>query len=187
MLAFVLSQHGLRAAEYSNEPLSGGKFTGEVMIELPEIQDARCGGRTKFHGGMCLSAAEAEEAAAHKALSFMESKLKLTIVDMNYADKVEAQATHYSMVNLLRNMIRLAGNIEEDWSNMNDYLDAGADMFGGQTMMTTLSSNAVVAAMKFCEEAMAKLRADSVRSYKAAADKMQQLKKYYPSNAEYND
>jgi hypothetical protein len=187
VLDFVLSQLGLRAAEYINEPTSGGEFTGEVMLELPHIEDARCGGRTKFHGGMCLSTAQAEEAAAHKALSFMGSKLKLIIVDMNYPDKVEAQATHHSMVNLLRNMIRLAGNVEKDWSNMNEYMDAGADMFGCAIMRTSISSNVVVGAMKLCEEGMAKLRANSFRAYKAAADKLKQLEKYYPRNDEYDD
>jgi hypothetical protein len=183
----VLRQLGLRAAEYINEPANSGEFTGEVMIQLPDIEDARCGGRTKFRGRLCLSAAEAEEAAAYKALSFMESKLKLTIVDLNYPDKVEAQATHQSMVQLLRNMIRLAGDVEKDWSNMNDYIDAGANMFGDQTLSTSIPSAAVGAAMKFCEESIVRLCGESLRSFKDAADKMHNLKKYYPKIGDYDD
>jgi hypothetical protein len=83
----VLRQFGLEAPQYSNEPTKNGEFTGEVIVQLPQIECVRCGGRTMFCGRLRLSADEAEEDAAYKVIRYMESRLKVVIVDMNYLDR----------------------------------------------------------------------------------------------------
>jgi hypothetical protein len=51
VLDYVLEFIGLQKAEYNNEVLfKCGLFRGEVIIQLPKVEEARCGGRTKFHG-----------------------------------------------------------------------------------------------------------------------------------------
>lgn len=185
VLGCVLTQLGLSVAEYINEPSHGRQFTGEVLLQLPDIEHAGVGGRTRFHGSLCLTAAEAEQDAAHKALRFMESRLKLSIVDMNYLDKVEAEAVHHSMVILLRNMIRLAENIGKEWCKMNEYMYAGAGIFDGPKMRTVDGVDLV--AVKYCNEAMVKLNAETNIAYEAAVAKIKELKKYYPTIIDYDD
>ncbi|CAO2153129.1 unnamed protein product [Urochloa humidicola] len=180
VLSSVLNHLGLKPAEYNNRPDKYGQFDGEVIINLPVIEDARCGGRTKFSGGVRSSAAEAEEDAAGKALRYMEKNLNFAIVDINYAERLEAEANHDTMVKLLRSMVGLARKVLNYWSTMNEHMDAGVDIFGEHRTsfsMTPLSP-VEVAALKFCQDGFVKVHAECSDGYEAAMEKLKGLDKY---------
>lgn len=69
---------------------------------------ARCGGKTKIRGLELGTAMEAEESAAEKALTLLESSFKLTIVDKNYAERIDAKEQHLFITNVLRNFLDLS-------------------------------------------------------------------------------
>ncbi|CAN6334681.1 unnamed protein product [Urochloa humidicola] len=187
VLSSVLDVLGLKAAEYSNEPVGRGEFIGQVIVHLPDVENARCGGRTKFNGELRYSAAKAEEHAAYKALRYMEANLKLTIMDINYPERLEAEANHEFRLNLLRSMVGLARNVLDDWCKMNERIDDGVYIYGGDRPSITLStlSHAEIVALKFCEEGFAKLQVDCKSAYQIAVGKMKYLDKYKESDEEY--
>jgi hypothetical protein len=185
VLDYVLEFIGLPKAEYSNEVLfKCGLFRGEVIIQLPKVEEARCGGRTKFHGIDLFTAAEAEEDAAGKALRFLETKLKLVIVDKNYADRVEAKNNHVFRTRLLENFLGVAERIKKQWAHMNEYLNGAVHVFAGEGVLISADQ---VAARKFVFDGFVKVADDCNSRYEASCSKIKDMYKYYPKVAKLNN
>jgi hypothetical protein len=172
--------------EYSNKPTTNGEFTGEVFVHLPQVEHARCGGKTRFCGSLSPSADEAEQQAAYKALRYMESRLKLVIVDMNYLDRVEAACKHNTMLEFLCRARDLCHNMMTQWSNMCDSLGSCVDVSPGQCLVTedSRSIGTDYAATKFCKDGMAKIIDECHRAYQHADAILKDVQTCYAASSE---
>lgn len=128
MLDYVLSHLGLGKAEYTNELVDGSLYLGEVKFWLPEVEDARCGRYTRFHGVQRSWARTTEESAAARVLRFMEKELKMCFVDLHYAERIEAMDRYNAKLALLDKSRQLAEKVKKAWSLMLDCLKCGLDV-----------------------------------------------------------
>lgn len=186
-LACVTKIVGLPDPKYSNEVFfQAGLFCGYVNLVLPTIMEAGCGGETYIRGVELSNAFSAEESAAEKALSFLESNLKLTIVDLNYSERIYAIEKDKLLTKLRTCLVDAASRIKKDWSSMVECIHDGVDIFGGGAGSYPGGSHSAarVAAIEFCSEGLAKAHEDCVQGYEAVVAKIKSSSQFYPSLSE---
>uniref|UniRef100_A0A0A9E601 Uncharacterized protein n=1 Tax=Arundo donax TaxID=35708 RepID=A0A0A9E601_ARUDO len=171
----LLLNFGLCEADYINECVGEG-YQGEVTFWIPKMKSVGCGGNTKFTGIVKSSSAEAHNAAPAKALVFLQLKLKLTIVDKNYAWKLEKEAENRLLVYLLEKFLHVADKVKQQLSVMMDCINCAADIYGGHsTSFLAGKTDAQVIAFKFCAKGIEALKAAAAAEHDVAAAKLKDL------------
>lgn len=180
---------GQKKPKYSNEAwVDKGLFRDQVKLFLPQVEDARCSVQTKICGLPLGTARAAEESAAAKALSFLESNFKINIVDKDYDDRVYATKQHIFIARVLSKFLDVLIRIKKDLKGMQNNIHSGVDMFCGCAKNAGVTrSNAEVAAMEFCAYGVSKVHVECRRSYEVVAQKINQLQKYREALAELEE
>lgn len=150
-------------------------------MQLPTILEAGCDGETRLRGIELSTAFGAEESAASKALSFLESNL-------NYTERVYAKEKHMLISKVLRCLLGAAERIKKEWFSTVEYINEGDGIFGGGVGRYNAGPHSAtkVAASNFGSGGIAKAHEDCVCGYEAAVA-LEAANKFYPPVSQHDE
>ncbi|KAL6614628.1 hypothetical protein ACP70R_036898 [Stipagrostis hirtigluma subsp. patula] len=134
VLSYVLTELERPPATYLNEPTNEGQYIGSVILDLPEIDSAKCCGKTKLLGEVKPNAKMAQASAAAAALRFIQSEYKFIIKDLYYDERQIHEQRIAELDTLKLNFIAIADKIKNRWSSMVDYILTANEIYGGNPM-----------------------------------------------------
>lgn len=185
MLDYLLSYMCIRGAEYGKER-DVSYYNGYVKIPFPTVEELNCSGNTIFRSYKISSAVGSEEAAAAKALKFIEGTFNMEIVDFNPSERVDAEIHHSFIVDFLKKLIVLGDDVKSQWADMIASINSGHEVYSGghEKFSGRPLSSEEVNALEFCTNGLLSVQSHCVSSFECAAAKIDKLHDFYPEDDE---
>lgn len=179
LLDYVLTYLGLQKAKYSNGPDNDGMVEAVVKFRFPYIKQLKYGGKLKKRGKGKTSA-NAEENAAFEALLFIEENFSVTVVDLNFPERVDAENGEKMLMRMLGEILAVGESVKEMLDNFVKTLAGKSDEFicENSSLLQGQVGEDQIDAYKLCLEGIRRLEQDSascIGAYWTMFDRMQIL------------
>lgn len=179
LLDYVLTYLGLEKAKYSNGPDDDGMVEAVVKFRFPFIKQLKYGGKLKKRGKGNTSA-NAEENAAFEALLFIEENFNVTVVDLNFPERVDAENGEKMLMRMLQEILDVGESVKEMLDNFVNTLAAKSDEFRceNSSLLQGQVGEYQIEAYKICLDGITRLEQDSascIGSYWTMFDRMQNI------------
>ena len=100
----------------------------QVKFRFPYSKQCKYGGNLKIRAKANTST-NAEENAAFEALLFIEENFGVTIVDLNFCERVDAENEHMMLTRMLGQIIEVGESVKEMWETFVDTLVGKSEDF----------------------------------------------------------